>query len=340
MSQNSQTIALAAAAIGPGILSGTSVGSTDPSDVVISDDTTLTPAMGPIGNASDAAAVVPNSGQISVYTVQPGDTVSSVAKMFGVSDATILASNNLKVGAKLKIGDTITILPISGLEYTVVSGDTLNSLAKKYSVDASDIAYYNDMSPDDSLTPGDTLIIPDDASDIASAPTTTTKKGPAKQPPTATGSKKGSSVSGIAFEYNPNKPDLGDYWTRPLPANVGHETQGLHGARHTAVDIGAPVGTPIYAAAAGTVLIADGRGLYNTGYGNYVVINHIINGQQIQTLYAHMNKVAATAGEKVTAGEIIGYVGRTGLATGPHLHFEVNGAVNPFADDPNYGASN
>jgi murein DD-endopeptidase MepM/ murein hydrolase activator NlpD len=99
----------------------------------------------------------------------------------------------------------------------------------------------------------------------------------------------------------------------------------LHG--WNAVDIGAPRGTAIYAAAAGTVIVARTGG-WNGGYGNYVVISHP-NGTE--TLYAHMSKVLASAGEQVAQGDTIGLVGMTGLATGNHLHFEVRGAANPFA---------
>ena len=73
---------VATSAIGPATLA--SDAAPDPSDVVISDDAALTPSMGPVGNASDAAALPDTSGQISIYTVQPGDTVASVAAMFGV----------------------------------------------------------------------------------------------------------------------------------------------------------------------------------------------------------------------------------------------------------------
>ena len=111
------------------------------------------------------------------------------------------------------------------------------------------------------------------------------------------------------------------------PVAGGIITQGLHG--WNAVDIGAPKGTPIYAAAAGTVIVAKSNGAWNGGYGNYVVISHP-NGTE--TLYAHMSKVETSAGASVGQGETIGLVGMTGMATGNHLHFEVRGAANPFAN--------
>ena len=79
------------------------------------------------------------------------------------------------------------------------------------------------------------------------------------------------------------------------------------------------------AAAAGTVTIAE----YSSGYGNYVTIYHS-NGST--TLYGHMSSIAVTAGQTVSQGQVIGYVGSTGYSTGPHLHFEVR--VNGTCVDP------
>jgi murein DD-endopeptidase MepM/ murein hydrolase activator NlpD len=103
--------------------------------------------------------------------------------------------------------------------------------------------------------------------------------------------------------------------------------QSIHG--WNAVDIAAARGTPILAAAEGTVIVVRDNGGWNGGYGNYVVITHP-NGTQ--TLYAHMTNAIVVTGQVVSNGEIIGFVGKTGFATGPHLHFEVRGAKNPFAD--------
>ncbi|MFA5620367.1 MAG: M23 family metallopeptidase [Weeksellaceae bacterium] len=97
------------------------------------------------------------------------------------------------------------------------------------------------------------------------------------------------------------------------------------GKLHKGMDFSAPVGTPIYATADGKVEVAGVMG----GYGNVVKINH---GYGYQTLYGHMSKIKTRAGKSVKRGDIIGYVGNTGLSTGPHLHYEVlkNGkSVNP-----------
>ena len=97
------------------------------------------------------------------------------------------------------------------------------------------------------------------------------------------------------------------------------------GSLHPGLDIGAGMGTPIKAAAAGRVLVAG----YNGGYGNLVVIDH---GNGLATAYAHQSQIAVSVGQQVAQGQVIGYVGSTGFSTGPHLHFEVR--VNGSPVDP------
>ena len=97
------------------------------------------------------------------------------------------------------------------------------------------------------------------------------------------------------------------------------------GGFHPGIDIGVPEGTPIHAAAAGTVIYCG----WEEGYGNLVVIDHH-NG--IATAYAHQSKIAVTCNENVDQGQVIGYSGCTGFCTGPHVHFEVR--VNGTPVDP------
>ena len=97
---------------------------------------------------------------------------------------------------------------------------------------------------------------------------------------------------------------------------------------HAGLDFAAPQGTPIYATADGTVSIAGNKG---NGYGNHVIINH---GYGYQTLYGHMVKVKSNPGQKVSRGEVIGWVGSTGKSTGPHCHYEVHKNGNKI--DPVY----
>lgn len=113
-----------------------------------------------------------------------------------------------------------------------------------------------------------------------------------------------------------------------LTSNYGMRTHPVLGGRraHKGVDLAAPTGTPIYATADGVVSKAE----WFSSYGLYVSIEH---GAQLQTRYAHMSRIAVADGERVTKGDIIGYVGSTGRSTGPHLHYEVRvegRAVNPI----------
>jgi len=96
---------------------------------------------------------------------------------------------------------------------------------------------------------------------------------------------------------------------------------------HSGVDFGGGYGAPIYAVTDGTVTIAGRTG----GFGNYVKLNH---GGGLGTGYGHMSRIAVRSGQHVRRGQILGYIGSSGLSTGPHLHFEVyrNGhAVNPMS---------
>jgi murein DD-endopeptidase MepM/ murein hydrolase activator NlpD len=118
-------------------------------------------------------------------------------------------------------------------------------------------------------------------------------------------------------------PGIGVSLSYPLPgypivSKYGWRVHPILGVRklHEGIDIWAPESTPIKAAAGGVVVWAGPRG----GYGNAVIIDH---GSGVGTVYAHQSAVAVSPGQSVSRGQVIGYVGHTGLAGGPHLHFEV-----------------
>lgn len=278
------------------------------SDSIQTSDNAMLAYAGPSGTIADVASSTPPD-RISVYVVRPGDTISEVADMFGVSVNTIVWANNLSGPKDFHVGDTLIILPISGVTHTVAKGETLKSIANKYNGDTNEIAQYNGLDPKAPLVVGSSIIIP--GGDATPQAPVTPKKRPSGR-------------------TTPSEPYLGGsgfaqagYYTNPVPGAL--LTQGIHG--WNAVDLGASRGTPIHAAADGTVIIARNNGAWNGGYGNYVVITH---GNGTQTLYAHMTRTAVSSGESVSAGQIIGYVGSTGMSTGAHLHFEVRGAANPF----------
>jgi LysM repeat protein len=235
------------------------------------------------------------TGEISVYTVREGDTLSGIAEMYGVSVNTIIWANDMKTRT-IRVSQELIILPISGVRHTVKRGDTLQSLAKQYKADLDEILSYNNLTTDAKIVVGDVIIIPDG---VMAATSQTSVARPSSQTTVSSG-----------------------YYMRPIAG--GRKSQGIHG--YNGVDIAAPVGTPIVASAAGKVIIARPSG-YNGGYGLYVVISHA-NGTQ--TLYAHMSRVNVTVGQTVSQGQVIGAVGNTGRSTGPHIHFEIRGARNPF----------
>jgi murein DD-endopeptidase MepM/ murein hydrolase activator NlpD len=113
-----------------------------------------------------------------------------------------------------------------------------------------------------------------------------------------------------------------------LTSGFGMRTHPVLGGRrqHAGIDLAAPTGTPVYATADGVVSRAD----WYSSYGLYISVEH---GASMQTRYAHLSRLAVTAGDSVKKGDLIGYVGSTGRSTGPHLHYEVriDGlAVNPI----------
>ncbi|HLM18613.1 MAG TPA: M23 family metallopeptidase [Acidimicrobiia bacterium] len=125
-------------------------------------------------------------------------------------------------------------------------------------------------------------------------------------------------------------PAMGDgTFIRPVPGSItsgfGYRTDPVTGATafHSGLDFGAPCGTPIKAAGTGAILsVAFNSG----GYGNMTLINH---GNGLSTLYGHQSSIIVSAGQSVTQGQVIGYVGSTGKSTGCHLHFEVRVGGNP-----------
>lgn len=290
---NSQNMVLLASV---GALPGTS--SERGADVNTVGGGALLPDSGPVGGLADVEEEIYDHGQISIYVVRSGDSLASIAKMYGVSINTLLWANNLSIGAKLTIGQTLVILPVSGVRYTVKKGDTISSIAKQYKGDIDEIRSYNGFAIDDVLSVGSVMIIPD--GEIAAVSTR-----PAS-----------SKVRGTAG------PSYDGYYRAPLSGY--RKTQGLHG--YNGVDLASYAGAPVFASAAGEVIVAR-QGGYNGGYGSYAVIKH---GNGTQTLYSHLQSVYVSVGTSLAQGQTIGTVGSTGRSTGPHLHFEIRGARNPF----------
>lgn len=247
----------------------------------------------------------PTSDTISVYEIKKGDSLATVAKLFGVSKNTIIWANDLKSEVIIP-GNTLVILPMTGIKHTIKKGETLLAIAKKYKADKEDIAKFNGITEDSDLVVGDVILVPDGEIAIAQ---------PAKS--------KNSKITiktKILNVYSRMVPS--GFLARPVVG--GRKSQGIHG--HNGIDIAATPGTPVLAAATGRVIVAK-MGGYNGGYGNMIIMSH---DDGVQTVYAHLRAIDINVGQMVNQGEQIGEVGNTGRSTGPHLHFEVRGAKNPF----------
>ncbi len=291
---NSQTMTLLEAAV------NINPNPTHATDLTIVDDSVLETPTGPGGTTLEVEERISSTDKVSIYIVRSGDSLATIAQMFNVTSNTVLWANDLKSAKDLKVGQELIILPISGIKYIVKKGDTLASIAKKYNGDVEEIRDFNNMPPSAVISVGDEIIIPDGEVAVSASGGATVSKPAA-----------GKTASG--------------YFIRPTK---GIKTQGLHGKYKTSVDIGTPVGTPVYASAGGKVIVSKNSG-YNGGYGVYVVIQHD-NG--MQTIYAHLSSADISTGAKVSQGDLIGKTGNTGRSTGPHLHFEILGTKNwnPF----------
>lgn len=231
--------------------------------------------------------------EIFEYIVEQGDTLFSVAEKFDISLETVLWANNLTSRSKINIGEELIILPTTGIMHIVEKGENLSYLAKLYRADMDNIVDFNNLSDNGDIYIGDFLIIPDAVM-------------PARKP---------------APSYTPL---ASAYFIKPVPADLGI-SQGLHW--YNAIDFSnGNCWEPVFASAGGTI---QRTGFHSTA-GNYV---RILHPNEVVTFYGHLAVISTYSGQKVSQGEIIGYVGNTGYTVGPsgcHLHFEVRGARNPF----------
>jgi len=299
------------------------------------------------------------------YVVRKGDNLWNIAQKQGVSLTTIAEINNLVNGNNLSIGQKLEIPGIGGglpettqtakpsiITYTIVKGDTLWTISKRYDVKMSSIISTNQLKEISRLSVGQKLKIPITNMDIAKA------EGYSKNEEVQEVIyyvKKGENLWSISREYNvkieaiiaannitnASKISTGQQLRIPnasgARSNIGNfiwpvrgRVTSPFGARvlngrtefHTGIDIGAPTGTNIVAAESGLVSYTG----YMRGYGNIVIIRH--NGGY-STVYAHNSVNLVKKGQSVKKGNIIGKVGKTGNATGPHLHFEVRSIGKP-----------
>jgi len=223
--------------------------------------------------------------QLRTYTVQAGDTFNEIAAQFGLAPSTLYWANNSKVpdpGA-LRVGQPLLILPMDGLLVKVGAKDTLTTLAAKYQVALQDIIDANNL-PEATVVLGETLIIP--------------------------------GASGGPVPKSKSAPTSSGGWVWPVYGS--NYISQYYWSGHHAIDIAAPYGTAVMAAASGTVVYAGWKS-YNQG-GNVIWIMH---GTKLYSTYNHLSAWSVRVGQRVSAGQLIGRIGTSGVTTGPHLDFEI-----------------
>lgn len=306
-------------------------------EALIKDDSTILPRAEGINSEPVVEEVLASDDKplITTYTVVRGDTLSTIAEKFDISTNTIRWANDLTAKSAIHVGDKLTILPVTGIQYTVKKGDTISAIALKFDVSQAEILDFNDIEGS-KIVPGAELIIPE--GEPITPPKPVAKPVPVvkKAEPVSTVKKeveiKTETTTKTETAVVANKTTSSDdYFIAPLPGS--RLSQGLHDK--TAVDMAIKVGSTVLAAASGVVSVIKDSNVWNGGYGYYLMIKHD-NGTE--TLYAHLSRIDVEVGQKVEQGEAIALSGKTGRVTGPHLHFEVRGATNPFAKDK-YGTT-
>lgn len=312
----------------------------------------------------------PENAEPIVYTVKAGDNLWNISRKYGVSVEVITDVNNLRNKDLLTPGQKLEISAIGGgvsisnqkqeptiVTYTVVKGDNLWSISQRFDVKMTSIISVNNLKEISRLSIGQKLQLSITNMDIAKAEGYSQE---AEAEEIIYYVKKGESLWSISRDYNvklesiiaansitdasristgqqlriPNVPgsrsNISNFiWPVKGRITSPYGVRVLSGRKefHSGIDIGAPTGTNIVAAESGMVSYAG----YMRGFGNVIILSH---NRGYSTVYGHnlVNKVKK--GQYVKKGSIIGKVGRTGNATGSHLHFEVRLSgkpVNPLS---------
>lgn len=256
------------------------------------------------GDLSDTSmsinAILSEPVSFQTYKVKSGDTISGIAKKFGLTNiSTLISINDIGNVRTIGAGQKLKIPSMDGIMYTVKSGEAIGTIASRNGISVETLLDVNDLASE-TLHPGQVIFLP--------------------------GAKLDQKTLSLA---------MGDQFICPIRS--AYRLSSPFGARkdpfsgkasyHKGQDYACPTGTPIYASMSGKVIYVGETWLY----GKHIIIDH---GNGYQTLYAHMSKTIATKNQWVTQGTRIGLVGSTGYSTGPHLHFTVykkGTPVNPMS---------
>ncbi|MCL6590877.1 MAG: peptidoglycan DD-metalloendopeptidase family protein [Firmicutes bacterium] len=234
-----------------------------------------------------------NTGQVA-YSVNQGDTLSQISRDYFVSLSAVIASNQIPDPDQISPGQKLLIPPVDYVyalnrrlieRYPVKYGDTIDGICRTFGIAKWQIYRLNPEIKNRNPAPGQGLFVP--GKPVTLSKKTTPKSGHAL-------------LSGLL---------------RPVRGLISSRFGPRWGRIHYGIDIAAPVGQPVLAAADGQVSYAGWRGTY----GRLIIVKH----GTYSTYYGHLSKIMVKPGETVTQGQTIGLVGATGRAYGSHLHFEV-----------------
>jgi len=230
--------------------------------------------------------------------VRAGETLWSISKEHGVGVDELRASNGLGARESLRVGQELA-LPSGPTtrSHVVRPGETLWRIARQHGSSVSAIAAANGLRDVTRLAVGQRLRVPGGSTAIPASRDRSAARW-------TSADRRGSADASGRFVW-------------PVDGRLSSRFGLRRNHHHDGVDISAPRGTPVYAAASGRVIHADAS---LSGYGKMVIIKH---GDRYSTVYAHNDRLLVKVGQFVEQGERIAEVGRTGRASSPHLHFEV-----------------
>lgn len=250
------------------------------------------PAPGPHEAARPPSGPSPAAASDLEYEVVAGDTLSGIARRFETTIVCLALNNDMLDIHKLRPGMKLRIAKGATIEHRVTTGESLWSIAQMYDMEVAELAALNDLA-DHKVVSGQKLQIPTRNLDGATYEQVLRRRQ--------------GKTAGFAL------PVVGR-----MTDHFGMRRHPIYGRKlpHRGLDIAAGLGTPIKASNDGVVSFSGS----SAGYGRMVELRH---GGGFATRYAHCSKLVVKKGQKVKRGEVIGYVGASGLATAPHLHFEL-----------------
>jgi murein DD-endopeptidase MepM/ murein hydrolase activator NlpD len=232
------------------------------------------------------------------YKVEKGDSVSAIAKKFGVSIGAVIASNEISNARRLQEGAVLRVPNIDGIPYSIKSGDSLSKISASFNVPLEVILDVNDIKSD-KIRAGETIFVP------------------------------GARMNDMDLRLSLGELFIYPVQSKYVTSKFGMRKDPISGnlTFHTGIDLRGNTGAAVMAAMDGVVSVVG----ENWVYGKHIIISH---GNGYKTLYAHLNSSSVRQGDRVSRGKKIGEVGNTGYSTGPHLHFSIydkNGKlVNPL----------